>query len=432
MTAGQSPGNTLFFFREALKRLLQSKMAIMVLLLVFGLNIHFLFLHSRLSTSPLSRYKTVECLLEHHTFEISRSAFPASIDAISVNGKFYSDKPPLYSVIMALEAAPLYYLAGLKPSTHALFYEKYFLLINQVIPFYVMLILAFYLLLVSGVNEKFAVSGIIALSICNLTMAYTVALINHAPTAVFCFLGFYLFALAELKNDVRLSRKHFFITGLLFGLAVSYEIYALGLLLFMAVYLLLKYKSVKKLLPLVAGSLIPITAGLAINVMITGNPLPFYFIKEYFLYENSYWHHPMEFDALNDGYLEYLFNITFGHHGIFLITPVLLFMFFPVKDTPLKSLYTCCKGAVVFTLLLMVIFTNNYGGHAIGFRFCVFLFPVMIFYCVHVAYRYRTNKLVFAMFIILMCCSAFSVWEGLQGDPLTRGTIDQFLLKEIQ
>lgn len=433
MKAGQASYRSVFFFKEAWSDLLQSKAAMIVLLLVFGLNIHFLFLHSRLSTSPLSRYKTVECLLEHHTFEISGSAFPASIDAISVNGHFYSDKPPLYSVVMAIEAAPLYYLFDIKPSSNALFYEKYFLLINQVIPFYFMLILAFHLMLILGLNQLFAALGLVALSVCNLTMAYTVTLINHTPTAVFCFLGFYLIALAEIKGVEGLSRKHFFVAGLLFGLAVSYEIYALGLLACMACYQLVKYKELNKLVLLSVGALIPILLGLAINAVITGgNILPFYFVKNYFLYENSYWHAPVGFDALNDGYLKYFFNITFGHHGVFSITPILVFLFFPVTDTPLKRLYTWCKIAGAFTLLLMVLFTNNYGGYAIGFRFCIFLFPVMIFYCVLAAYKYRTNKLILITFILLMCCSVFSVWEGLQKDPLVRGTIDQLLFKEIQ
>ncbi|MES2690870.1 MAG: hypothetical protein V4658_10740 [Bacteroidota bacterium] len=432
MKAGQIRDNSVFYLKEAWSSLLQNRTGMFVLLLVFGLNIHFLFSHSRLSTSPLSRYKTVECLLEHHTFEINKSSFPASIDAISVNGRFYSDKPPLYSVIMALEAAPMYYLFDVKPSVHALFYEKYFLLINQVMPFYLMLVLAFHFMLLLGFSSTFAALGIVALSICNLTMAYTVSLINHTPTAVFCFLGFYLIALAELKDTDSFSRKHFFITGLLFGLAVSYEIYALGLFACMAAYLLLKYKKFGHVALLCAGALIPILLGLAINILITGTPLPFYFVKAYFLYENSYWQNPVGFDALNDGYLKYFFNITLGHHGVFAITPLLLFVFLPVTCTPMKRLYNWCKIAGVLTLILMVIFTNNYGGYAIGFRFCIFLFPVMIFYCVHAAYRYRMNKMVLVTFLFLMCCSAFSVWEGLQKDPLIRGSIDQFLLKDIQ
>jgi hypothetical protein len=420
-----------FDFVEAVKELSQNKWSLIIMIFVFLLNIHFLFKNSRIGTSPLSRIKTVECLLEHGTFETSKSSLPSSIDAISIDGKFYSDKPPLFSVVMAAEAIPLHIL-DIKISKKPVFYEKYFLLINQVIPFFIMLILEFHLMILIGIKKQLLPFGILALSVSNLTMAYTVSIINHVPSAIFCFLGFYIIALTEIKKLIIISKKQIFITGILLGLAISYEIYALALYVCISAYVFIRYKNINRLMLLGTGALIPIIIGLTLNKIITGSILPFYFIKKYFLYKNSYWLNPVGFDALNDSILVYLYNITLGHHGVFIITPLLLLFFLPIKNSPLKQLYNWCKISGVLTLIMMVVFTNNYGGYAIGFRFCIFLLPIFLFYGIHTINQYHTSKIAISLFIILILLSTFSVVEGLNTDPLTRGSIDKFIMGEIR
>ncbi len=45
-------------------------------------------------------------------------------------------------------------------------------------------------------------------------------------------------------------------------------------------------------------------------------------------YEGSYWQTPLEMDYFNkhpESQAKYLFHMTFGHHGIFSLTPVFLF-----------------------------------------------------------------------------------------------------------
>ena len=52
------------------------------------------------------------------------------------------------------------------------------------------------------------------------------------------------------------------------------------------------------------------------------------FGTESYNYQGSYWNAPLEFDYLNvkpESKALYLFHMTLGHHGVFSLTPIVLF-----------------------------------------------------------------------------------------------------------
>src|ERR1700736_3232055 len=58
-----------------------------------------------------SRMATIQSLVETHSFMIDQTTFVSTGDKVFINGHFYSDKPPLPSILGAVVYFPLYSLA---------------------------------------------------------------------------------------------------------------------------------------------------------------------------------------------------------------------------------------------------------------------------------------------------------------------------------
>ena len=86
----------------------------------------------------------------------------------------------------------------------------------------------------------------------------------------------------------------------------------------------------KTLLYFVPAALVPIAAFVAAQYAVFGEFKLAYesFGTDEYLYEGSLWKTPLELDAFNEHpepYAIYLFHMTFGHHGVFSLTPIFLF-----------------------------------------------------------------------------------------------------------
>ena len=105
-----------------------------------------------------------------------------------------------------------------------------------------------------------------------------------------------------------------------------------GALLFLV--LLVRFPK-KTLLAFVPAALIPCATFLATQYAAFGQFRPVYeeFGTKSYNYEGSYWNTPLEMDYLNvpradggfqESYPLYLFHMTFGHHGVFSLSPIFL------------------------------------------------------------------------------------------------------------
>jgi hypothetical protein len=61
-----------------------------------------------------SRMATVECLVDQHTLVIEDSWFEPYCDKLLINGRYYSDKPPVPAILMAGEYQVLQWVFGLR------------------------------------------------------------------------------------------------------------------------------------------------------------------------------------------------------------------------------------------------------------------------------------------------------------------------------
>ena len=385
----------------------------------------------RLETNTLSRFITVESLVERSTFCVDSSVYKLPIDIIQINGKKYSDKPPLYSLVMATEAKVLAVISGKIPSRNSILYEKFLVLMNQILPYLFLLLLALQLMAKAGFNSGEQVFGLLALGIGILPFSYSIVIINHTPTAVWLFLVFYTLAKSYLLGEV-MKTSHMIVAGFFCGMAAAYEIYSLSFALSFAALLFFSEERWNSVLRFGIGFIPVILFAAFLNYSISGSMLPFYTNQSFFHYQGSYWNSPHDFDAYNESWWLYFFNIIVGHHGLISISPILIFGIASVvsvlKRRDRTSIFILANAFAIFlTIFLILIFTNNYGGQSIGLRFFVFFMPVLMFMGLLFLHQIQ-NKFMKLLSWLLLAFSSITVVEGLLMDPSAmRSSLDLFI-----
>jgi hypothetical protein len=152
----------------------------------------------------------------------------------------------------------------------------------------------------------------------------------------------------------------------------------------------------------------------------SGSWLPFYYRKEYYLFENAYWFHPVGIDAVREAKPVYFFHMLLGHHGLLSMTPVLIFgVTALVRSLRPGQARRAEAWAVAVPWLLLILAlgwrTRNYGGVCVGFRWFLFAAPLLFaFAAVWLAGARRP-----AWRALFACCclvGLVNVWDSL-GPP---------------
>lgn len=222
----------------------------------------------------------------------------------------------------------------------------------------------------------------------NLTL-FSTTLNNHtiaAFSAIFAVLA-WLRALSERQPPGWL----FVAAGFFAAFAACNELpaAAFGGLLFLA----LLGKDPRRTLTLfVPAAALPLAAFFLTMYLATGGFVPVY--AEFknmepgspYYYSGSYWLTPLGADALNEPKWLYFFHMTFGHHGVFSLTPVFLFAFWglcrELRDRS-RPLWALAVMTVALTLIVggfYLVKTNNYGGSTQGLRWLFWLFPFWLLF----------------------------------------------------
>jgi len=233
---------------------------------------------------------------------------------------------------------------------------------------------------------------------------------------------FALHAFLRIWYDGRREWYLFALTGFFAAFTAAIELPA-GLLvvtLFIAMLIKDRRRTLAAALPAV---IVPAFAALLTNYLATGSVLPAY-LQVYtkggwYDYPGSFWNNPRGIDALNDPKLVYLANMFVGHHGFFLLTPVLVLCLVGLvrhlcrADAPRR-------GLAAFTLLLTAavaavytVKTNNYGGVAQGFRWLFWLIPMWLLFlpdCVQLLAGRRSTRVI--------CYAALAISVLSVGDAL--------------
>ncbi|MBC7793336.1 MAG: hypothetical protein H7Z43_06490, partial [Clostridia bacterium] len=181
----------------------------------------FTFTKHRIGQNVRSRYVTVERFVDHGTMS---HADASSIDTVQVDGKYYSSKPPNYSLILSAEAYLAKLVSGWGLSDHEEFYLTFLVIVNQIIPYaFVLWATAIYINRYSD-NPWTRTYAMLASTFGVLPFGYAVTLNNHTPTAFFLVLA--LIVLVRMRHEGHDDWRHAVVLGMLVSFAASFELSA--------------------------------------------------------------------------------------------------------------------------------------------------------------------------------------------------------------
>jgi hypothetical protein len=219
-----------------------------------------------------------------------------------------------------------------------------------------------------------------ALGVGSLPYAYASTINNHTVSAIALFISFYGVH-GVLRGRWSGWRIHLGM-GLLMGFACSIELPAGA---FAAAFLgLLLRKDWRMGLWTLLGLLLPLLPTLVVYKMISGSWQPFYMQGKLYRFEGSYWQKPQGLDQLHEGKLLYLFHITFGYKGLFVLTPLLALGVWGMVSRFLRGrhgerlLWWAAALGIAALFLFVWIRTHNYGGDCIGMRWMIPAMPFLL------------------------------------------------------
>jgi len=396
----------------------------MVIILGMALATTFVWSSTPLqSANDRSRWCTVYSLVHHQTWQIDKIELRdgwGTIDKVRHNDHFYSSKPALLPAIVAGVYGVVLRITGWDLIRETEESSRLILTIVNLIP----LTIAWFL--VNGMLNRYAQQKytkrllLIAFIFATPLTTYLVTLNNHvvAAWAVVFALSPALKILIEGREEKRL----FLVSGFFAAFAFVNELPALSFAGLLGLFLLIKAprQTLTCFLPM---ALIPFMASVALTYWQTGGWKPFYAFygteKYRYIHEGipSYWVNPRGFDKNADSFPMYLFHCTFGHHGIFSLTPLFLFMplawFVPAwSSKPFRWLLAMSGILTLVVMSFYMIRTGNYnyGGNTSTLRWLMWLVPIWTLSLIPVLDRFanrRTMHILAGMFLAVGCLSTF-------------------------
>jgi len=338
-----------------------------------------------------SRLATIDSLVHRGTYRIEDSRYFFTIDKSCFDGRFYSSKPPLLSTVLAGPYWVWNRLTGLSFDKAEPAAVKFISIVGAGIPHLILLLYFYRCLLLWTEDRAGRVLGMLALSFGYLGLAYIGGVNNHTPGAAALCAAFYYtlrIRLGQARGD-----GDWLLAGATTALVPLLELP--GALFSLAFGLALLRQDWRRTLTRFVPAALPV---LALHPLLTslsiGGWLPAYLRGSGHFYPGSYWYAPTGIDNLNESHGVYLFHVLLGHHGLFSMMPVLLL-------APLGAWWRgrllprgWRDGALVWVpfvlvVVLLVFETNNYGGCCVGFRWLLFVAPLLFLFSVSALARLR-------------------------------------------
>lgn len=393
-----------------------------------------------LSGNDRSRWLTVRSLVELGTFEINdiveREPLWDSVDVVShMNSKgeqkLYSSKPPLHAVLVAAPYWLIQRTTGCTLESHPFEVGRTLLILFNVIP----LGIGWWWCarLINEWTESDAVFTVSLGSIVFATMlsTFAIALNNHLWGAV-AAIGTMWYATRCWRGSDRW--QDFVWAGFWAAATFTCELPSASLLAIVGLLVLLKSprQTLAFSVPAVAAVLV---LYFSINYVAHGVWKPPYSygagdvnteqskqVNNWYDYDfirkfdgrkvDSYWRNPNNpLDLGESSTPHYLFHSLIGHHGLFSLTPILIFgfigMFVMLGRQPTEqrsfaiSIVLTSIACLIFYLFFLDVRQRNYGGTSVAFRQLLWLHPIWIIASVPVLERVLSNR--FGRWIFGLC-----------------------------
>jgi hypothetical protein len=339
------------------------------------------------SWNAASRIATVQSLVESHTFVIDNSVFIGTGDKVFIGGHFYSDKPPIPSVLGAAVYWPLYHAGfGLHLGSSLPYYLVTLLTVRL---FWLLGTLAFFSSLAyTDLDVEKRLLATVALGLGSLYFSWSSTYNSHALAASFLGIGFYFLLRARFEATVSLNLglAAFFLS--LAGTAdVPTGIFYILFLLYVLHDPRLRAGIIFYLLPLLT-TLLP---ALAITYSIHHSIVPVQIVASYFQYPGSPWVGTDQLSGVHSNSaqfaLGYAFSALVGPKGFLLYDPIIAIALWGLVRVIREKGHFFYEGIAVAAgsaavVLYYLFATNNYGGWSYSIRWFVPLLPLLFFFYV--------------------------------------------------
>ena len=330
------------------------------------------------SWNDISRIAAIESVVERGTWSIDGSSWlDETRDKVLLDGKYYSDKMPLLTLIAAAIYAPMRQVVGasLAPGAQPVCGYFWLTLILVGLPAALMIgIFTIYALRQSSFWS--ALVGALALGLGTMIFPYALVLNHHVPAAVVLFTSFFI-----LLPRPRISSGWLVVAGLLDTLAISFDIITFITAAALVGIALVRYRS--KFVYFALGAAIPLAVTALLDFQITGTLLPPYMIPGGYAYPDSAFPATFGGNGTPDDYAAYAFRMFLGGRGLFAYNPLLLlalvgaFVVLFNRRHTLRVEAFCVIFSFIAQALYLALFTGNYGGAAYGERWFVAAIPML-------------------------------------------------------
>lgn len=349
------------------------------------------------SWNDQSRIATVQSLVESGSFIIDKSVFRTTGDKVFINGHFYSDKPPVPSVLGAAVYLPLYHLGlVLQRDSSASYYLVTLLTVKL---FWLLGSIAFFhALRFTGLESRKCFLASVALALGSLYFSWSTTFNSHELAASFLSIGFYFFLKARFSANVNLNLGS---AAFFLALASTADV-PTGV--FYALFLLYVWRDARLrsgvvfyLLPL----LVTVLPALAMTYSIHHSIVPVQIVKSYFDYPGSPWIGSDELSGTHSNgalfVLRYAPRLFIGPRGFLLYNPIAwVALWGLVRAIRQRGLFY--NEAIVIgagsgmLVLYYVLFTSGYGGWSYSIRWFVPLLPLIFFFLYPYFERYDEKR----------------------------------------
>ncbi|HUE17135.1 MAG TPA: hypothetical protein VMR25_23355 [Planctomycetaceae bacterium] len=345
-----------------------------------------------LSANDRSRWCTVWSLVDRGTFQIDEiDAVPGwgTIDKVRHQGHYYSSKPPLFPAMVAgvywlVRAVTGWTLFDQTDET-----ARTILLIVNVIPLLVGVFVMIRLAERYARTDFTRIFLVATFALATFLTTFSVTLNNHTVAALAILFSTY--AACRILADGSTCPRHFVIAGFFAAFAAVNELPAASFAVAVFAWLL-RQSPGRTLKWFVPAACLPLAAFFLTTYVATGDWKTFYFYygteKYKYVVDGvpSYWMQPAGLDANVERPLVYLLHCTFGHHGIFSLSPIFLLALAAWVVPPLSRQFRLrgwlwlSAGLTVVVLGFYLTRTQNYnyGGNTAGLRWIFWLIPLWI------------------------------------------------------
>jgi hypothetical protein len=388
-----------------------------------------------LSANDRSRWATARALVEHGTYAIDEIVVQPgwdTIDMVKHRGRdgqahLYSSKPPLLATLMAGEYWIINRLTGATLGDFPYEIGRLMLVINNLLPMFVYFAVVAVLIERFGTSDWGRIFAMAAATLGTFLTTFVVAINNHTPAAVCVAIS--VWASVRIWYDGERKLRYFALAGFFAALAVANELPALAL--FAALGAGLVWIAPRQsLLAFLPASLLVGAAAVGTNYAAHDSLRPPYAHRSqtnpeddwyHFTYERdgktreSYWHHPQGIDQGEPSRWMYALHMTFGHHGVFSLTPVWLLsawgVFLLWRDPRSRAVALLIASLSVVCLAFYLSRTQidrNYGGMTSGLRWMFWFAPLWLVALLPAADRLARSRVGRGFALVLLALSVMS------------------------